>query len=399
MTTEDIGEVVQLLCEGAGLTDGQLLETFIAHRDEAAFAALVRRHGPMVWGVCRRLLSHHDAEDAFQATFLVLLRKAASIVPKENVGNWLYGVARQTAMNARATAARRKAREKQVSEMPEPVVARHDSLDEELARLPDKYRTVLVLCELEGRTRKEVARELGLPEGTVASRLVRAKAMLARRLTRHGLTVSAGSLAAMRSANGASACRPATIKAASSLAAGPAATSVRVAALTDEVLKAMWLKKLKMLTVVLLVLGLSSFACVWAVGQARDNAEPEQKKEARPAAAPAAGVDRIQAGDRLRIQATNTLPDQSINGVFRVEPSGKVALGVTYGRVHVKGQTLEEAEVTVRDHLRKMLKSTDVAVTRYDPLAEEQVLDLERRVRQLEEEVKRLRAIVEKKGR
>src|SRR5262245_64480553 len=101
---------------GAGLTDGQLLEGFVSRREEAALAALVRRHGAMVWGVCRRLLgNHHDAEDAFQATFLVLVRKADAVVPREMVANWLYGVARQTALKARATAAKRKEREKQVA--------------------------------------------------------------------------------------------------------------------------------------------------------------------------------------------------------------------------------------------------------------------------------------------
>src|ERR1700736_3521545 len=107
--------------DGAGLTDGQLLEGFISRREEAALAALVRRHGPMVWGVCRRvLLNYHDAEDAFQATFLVLVRKAASIASPELLANWLYGVAHQTALKARATAAKRRARERQVNEMPEP---------------------------------------------------------------------------------------------------------------------------------------------------------------------------------------------------------------------------------------------------------------------------------------
>src|SRR5438093_9976317 len=102
-----------LLRDGAGLTDGQLLQDYISRRDEAALAALVERHGPMVWGVCRRLLGHHDAEDAFQATFLVLVRKAASVVPGEVVGNWLYGVAHRTALQARRAAARRRAREVQ----------------------------------------------------------------------------------------------------------------------------------------------------------------------------------------------------------------------------------------------------------------------------------------------
>src|SRR5262245_55506499 len=102
---------VALSCDGAGLGDGEMLGRFIERHDEAALAALVKRHGPMVWGVCRRLLNHHDAEDAFQATFLVLVRKAATIAPREMVANWLYGVAHQTALQARRSAARRRARE------------------------------------------------------------------------------------------------------------------------------------------------------------------------------------------------------------------------------------------------------------------------------------------------
>src|SRR5687767_274292 len=136
------------LGDGALMTDGQLLDCFINHRDESAFAALVQRHGPMVWGVCRRVLrNYHDAEDAFQATFLVLVRKAPSIASRELVAHWLYGVAHQTALKARATAAKRKGRESQVKEMPKPEVTQqevwHDLqplLDEELSRLPDKYR-------------------------------------------------------------------------------------------------------------------------------------------------------------------------------------------------------------------------------------------------------------------
>src|SRR5437660_10794931 len=110
--------VIQHL-RGKVLTDAELLADYVSRRDDGAFAALVRRHGPMVWGVCRRLLSHHDAEDAFQATFIVLVRKAASIVPREMVGNWLYGVAHQTALQAKRTATRRRAREVQVTEMPD----------------------------------------------------------------------------------------------------------------------------------------------------------------------------------------------------------------------------------------------------------------------------------------
>jgi RNA polymerase sigma-70 factor (ECF subfamily) len=149
------------------MTDGQLLERFIAARDEAAFAAIMGRHGPMVRRVCRRVLpSHDDAEDAFQATFLVLVRRAASVVPREMVANWLYGVAYQTARKARATAARRGARERQVAVMPEQAAEEQEVwrdlrplLDQELSRLPDKYRVAIF------RARCRPHRAPGAPAG------------------------------------------------------------------------------------------------------------------------------------------------------------------------------------------------------------------------------------------
>src|SRR5260221_8485814 len=118
MPTSVIEHIRRVVGDGVGLRDGELLGRYVDRRDEAALAALVNRHGPMVWGVCRRLLSHHDAEDAFQASFIVLVRKASSIVPREMVGNWLHGVARQAALQAR-TAVRRRAREIQVAQMPD----------------------------------------------------------------------------------------------------------------------------------------------------------------------------------------------------------------------------------------------------------------------------------------
>jgi RNA polymerase sigma factor (sigma-70 family) len=260
-----------LLRGGAGITDGQLLNCFLTQRDDAAFATLVKRHGPMVWGVCRRVLHHHhDAEDAFQATFLVLVRKAATVEPKEMVANWLYGVAYQTALKARSVSTRRKEREKQMVEMPEPSVEEpemwHDLqplLDQELSRLPDKYRVPIVLCDLEGKTRKEAARQLGWPEGTVAGRLATARKMLAGRLARRGVALSVGALAAVLSHNAASACAPpavvsSTIQAATMLAAGQAAglISVKVAALTTGVVTTMLLNQLKTATAVLLAVGI-----------------------------------------------------------------------------------------------------------------------------------------------
>src|SRR5262249_17501866 len=147
--------------------------------DEAAFTALVNRHGPMVLGVCRRVLRPaHDADDAFQATLLVLLRKARPLRRPELLGNWLYGVAHRTALKARTLAAKRRARERPVVDhlagAPSPTAAWGDVrpvLDEEVSRLPAKYRAPVVLCYLEGKTNEEAARLLGCPTGTVFSRL------------------------------------------------------------------------------------------------------------------------------------------------------------------------------------------------------------------------------------
>jgi RNA polymerase sigma factor (sigma-70 family) len=263
---------IALLQAAGERTDGQLLESFVSHREAAALEALVRRHAPMVWGVCGRILhNHHDTEDAFQATFLVLVRKASTVRPREMVGNWLYGVARQTALKARATRAKRQTRERQVTDMPESAVKERDLwndllpvLDQELSRLPDKYRVAIILCDLEGKTRKEAARQLGCPEGTMAGRLTRARIMLAKRLTRRGVVLSGGALAAVLSQQAAASgvqasVASSTIKAATLLAAGKAAAtgaiSVKVATLTEGVMKAMLFTKLKTVLAVVMILG------------------------------------------------------------------------------------------------------------------------------------------------
>ncbi len=252
-----------------GLSDGQVLDRFVARREEAVFEVIIHRHGPMVWGVCRRVLrDHHDAEDAFQATFLVLARKAASVKPREKVGNWLYGVAYQTAMKARSTRARRRVREGQVPDMPEPGEVREDLLegllalvDQELSRLPDKYRIPIILCELEGKLHREAAEQLGWPIGTVSGRLSRARAMLARRLSRRGVSLSGGSMAVLLAHDTASAgvttqLIGSTARAASLFASGRAVTtglvSVKVGALKEGVLKTMLLSKLKNISIIIL---------------------------------------------------------------------------------------------------------------------------------------------------
>jgi RNA polymerase sigma factor (sigma-70 family) len=273
-----------------GLSDGQLLARFIEHCDEAAVTALVRRHGSMVWGACRRVLrNQHDAEDAFQATFLVLIRKARSIRQRDSVGNWLYGVAQQTALNARGSAARLRAREREMATMPDSQAAERETrreleavLDLELSRLPDRYRAAIVLCELEGKTRKDAARLLGLPEGTVAGHLTRGRAILARRLARRGVTTGGAALAAALAEAAFGAPAPAfvmasTIKVAIRVAAGQAmvaASSTRVAALTEGVLKAMLVTKLRTALPVCLMLGLVLFGGMFAYSTSAADQDP-----------------------------------------------------------------------------------------------------------------------------
>src|SRR5262249_1044642 len=236
----------------SGMMDGDLVKRYARQRHDAAFEALVRRHGPMVMGVCRRVLHDtHAAEDAFQATFLLLARKACTLRSPSTVGNWLYGVAYRTALEAKRANAKRRAKEASVVRRNETCADSWTELrtvlDEELDHLPEKYRAVVVLCDLEGKTRKEAAQHLGWPEGTVASRLATARTILAKRLVRHGLAVSGGALAMVVSQN-ASACVPpavvsSTVKAASLVTAGKAgaaAITPTVAALMEGVMKAMW---------------------------------------------------------------------------------------------------------------------------------------------------------------
>ena len=185
----------------SGLNEGQLLERFVAQRDEAAFEALVVRHGPMVLGVCRQLLHDpNDVDDAFQATFLVLVRKAGTLRRRDLLGNWLYGVAYRVALRARGTAARRLATETPTEGMETVATARGPSptdeaalkeLHDEVHRLPDHYRAPVVLCDLQGLTHEEAAAQLGWPVGTVKGRLSRARNLLRTRLTRRGLDPAA----------------------------------------------------------------------------------------------------------------------------------------------------------------------------------------------------------------
>jgi RNA polymerase sigma-70 factor (ECF subfamily) len=202
--TANLGRAVRRLVDlvdrehWAQASDAQLLRRFADHRDEGAFAALVKRHGPLVLGVCRRLLaSAHDAEDACQATFLVLARQAAAIRKPHALASWLHGVALRVARKLRAGGNRRRRLERQAPAPAEASPANlscfevQSILDEELHQLPERHRQPLVLCHLKGLTQQEAAAQLGWPRGTLKRRLERGRALLKTRLLRRGLAPAA----------------------------------------------------------------------------------------------------------------------------------------------------------------------------------------------------------------
>jgi RNA polymerase sigma factor (sigma-70 family) len=254
------------------LTDGQLLERFLDENDAEAFSTLVRRHGRTVWSVCRRVLANgHDAEDAFQATFLVLVRKARSIAKREAVGSWLYGVAYRVSLKARAESMQRRRHERLATDTASCTARENEACEEvgliindEVNQLPDKYRRPIILCYFNGKTYTEAARLLGWPAGTTSVRLARARELLRARLTRRGLALSAGTVAARLLEETVSAAdlhllADLTARAALSLSTAPAdaAISSHVLALAEGVVKTMMLRKLTTLAGILLIIGVT----------------------------------------------------------------------------------------------------------------------------------------------
>ncbi len=278
-----IAKQLQTLLNGGavtGLTDSQLLERFATGRAgcaEPAFAALVERHGPMVLGVCRGLLNNqHDADDAFQATFLVLARKAGTLRQAELLGPWLYGVAYRSARRLKEKDQRRRrheaeaamsgSRSKGEASCPEHISLAREEIEgllEEIENLPERYRSAIVLCELQGLTHAEAAQRLGRPVSTISARISRARERLRGRLGRRGLILPAGSLGLAIGTGQASAMPPVlattTIKAAISLSTSTGLTAATIPAsvtsLTEGVLRGMFFTKLKIASAALAMTG------------------------------------------------------------------------------------------------------------------------------------------------
>jgi len=301
-----------------GLSDRQLLDRFIAGRDETAFEAIVRRHGPMVLGVCRRAIADQDdVDDAFQATFLILVRRAGSIRDRDVLGTWLYGVARRVAVRASASARRRRGRERVMAENIEVkdhrvAGAEHNEIrsliDAELERLPTRFRDPVILCDVQGQTHEQAAAQIGCPVGTVKSRLARGRERLKARLVRGGLTPSLAVLASFFAAERASAVPPPlielTISAAAKLAAGSAlvaaALTPEAAALTKGVILAMVFKKLGIVaaavSVAFLVTGVTAFLLAPMKAAQQQKRAVASNRDA-PASSPGLPKDRGDATD------------------------------------------------------------------------------------------------------
>ncbi len=337
MTNRPLGAAVRyirtLTDSQASAADGQLLDRFARLRDDAAFAAILRRHGPMVLAVCRRVLGQYqEAEDAFQATFLLLARKASSIRKQESVGSWLHGVARRLALKAKRHDDRRRILERRAGAMRKTatyVTAAwgdlQEALDETLQRLPERYRSALVICHLEGRTHEVAARQLGCPLATLRGRLTRGRNLLRKELTRRGLSLSVGALGAALMVSTAEAA-PAllldsTLKAALLFAAGKTAgaVSASVGALANEGLKAIGIMKTQVMIILLAALSLVSVG-VGALTQPAIKPPEVRPPESKAAAMPHAGDD----GQARLDDYGDPLPDGAVRrvGTLRFRQGG-----------------------------------------------------------------------------
>jgi RNA polymerase sigma factor (sigma-70 family) len=435
-----VGQVRRLFGTGtvAGMSEWQLLRRYVTRRDEAAFEALVARHGPMVLGVCRRVLGDAaDVDDAFQATFLVLVKKADALGERDAVGHWLYGVACRVALRARSDAARRRSRE-QAGAAAEAVPATdHDdisrrelaaAIDEELARLPAKYRAPVVLCHVEGLSHDEAARQLGWPVGSVKGRLARARDLLKGRLTRRGLAPAAGAIAAL--AQDARAAVPpalaaSTARAALTIAAGsPTAgvVSATAAALMEGVITTMSLTRIKVGVAALVALGAGAGVLAYqASGRPKDNpagtratalaaAEKGAPMPETPSADPPGGLDAKTKAvidkleERINMAFPNETPLEDVLKYIKSASAGPNDTGVPIyvdpdglrevGKTMTSPVSLNVEGVQLKDSLHMLLRPLGLDYWVGDGLltisSRNAILD--REIAQLREDLKRVTA-------
>ena len=389
-------------------SDAELLERFVAGGDEVAFSSLLRRHGPLVWGVCRRVLAEeHAAEDAFQATFLVLVRKARSVSKRASVRSWLYGVALRVAVRARQRENVRRRCEQNV-----PLQQSNDApassdvrpiLDEEIGHLPEKYRLPVILCYLEGMTNDEAARQLNCPRGTIAIRLARARDRLRARLIRRGLALSAATLTAMLADSAMSAAVPPSlsIQASKAILAGTAPASIT--ALAEGVLHTMFVSKIKTTLAVMLalaVVGGAGFCTIYLHGQGQVQHTPDRfpRKGVPDTKTPAKSAEAIRKllkerrdmaelevkvrYDKYRAGAQDATLDLILEGSKRLlkaelELSEKKADRLAAREQFVK-LTKEIAEIVKAKYNVGRVSQADLAQAEYERLDAEIALERER---------------------
>ncbi len=299
-----LAKLTQLTNDPRAATDAALIDAFLAG-DQGAFAVLVRRHAALVFATCRSVLGHQqDAEDAFQATFLVLARRAADVWPRESVGAWLFGVARRVALKARTARARRAVCEPLPSDVASakplpPDFDLAESVHRVVLKLPEVYRAAVVACDLEGLSRKEAAERLGWSEGTLSGRLARARELLAARFRRLGLTLPAGGLATACAVPQSVSAH--TVQTAIDLATETSAVGVSapVAALTEGVVRSMALVKLKAMTAAAFVACAIGFGALAAGPGFGDDPDGQKQTQTQGPAPPAAKTPPAKAADQI----------------------------------------------------------------------------------------------------
>jgi RNA polymerase sigma factor (sigma-70 family) len=403
-----VGSSVQILRDiqtlfdtgaASGLSDRQLLERFSSGRDasaEAAFETIVQRHGPMVLRLCSKVLGNQaDAEEAFQATFLILVKKSRSIRQLDTVGGWLFGVASRVAARAQVERARRRSAEQHgglriatAADVGSEGIDRIEvdaAIEAEVLRLPEKYRAVVVLCYWDGLTHEQAADRLGCPLGTVRSRMARARSLLHRRLSRRGLEPVAGIMAAAFDSPATlkvsaleipSALISSTVSIATEVASGGSlarVASAPIATLVQKVIGSMFMMKLKTISALIVLMSAAAYGLTFAAAQGeragrkvqdRVPATPITKSKAQPPMRLMTDYV-VEPPDLLVVEVLDALPGRPISGERLVRPDGKISLSY-YGDVYVAGLTLPEVKEKIVHHMRKYLHDDVLGLIKLD---------------------------------